>query len=356
MRKITLGRFPATGIAGARKQAAALLARIWSGEPTPPVCKAKSPLFRDFAVRYRERKKHRFKPSTLEGHDIYMRNRLLPAFGCLRLDTIDHVRVSRWFDAASAEKPGAANRSFEILRAMLRTAREWGELGSDVPDACANIAMNPKRPVACHLDKEELARLGQVLDARRAQRPWPVAVLRLLMLTGARVSEVLNLRWDEIGDFSDEGTSARLADSKTGPRTLWLGPEAHQIIASLPRRESDPRVFPKRLTAARLYTFWTGVREKAALPGVRLHDLRHSFASQGVMNGVGLPTVGRLLGHRRRDTTAVYAHFDDATLQNAADQAAGIIAHAMRFRDTALSLNADENLNPEPETPSLVFE
>ena len=147
-----------------------------------------------------------------------------------------------------------------------------------------------------------------------------------------------------------------LADSKTGPRTLWLGPQARQIIASLPKRESDPRVFPKTLTAARLYTFWTGVREKAALPGVRIHDLRHSFASQGVMNGVGLPTVGRLLGHRRRDTTAIYAHFDDGALRNAADQAAGVIAHAMRYRGTAPPLGVDEDLNREPETPSPVFE
>ena len=140
-----------------------------------------------------------------------------------------------------------------------------------------------------------------------------------------------------MGDFSDEGTSARLGDSKTGPRTLWLGCEALRLIASLPRRDSDPQVFSKNLTSARLYAFWTAVREQAGLPGVRIHDLRHSFASQGVMNGVGLPTVGRLLGHRRRSTTAIYAHFDDATLQVAATQAAGLIARAMRYHDVALS-------------------
>ena len=332
MRKFTLGRFPDMGILRARKEAAELLGRIWAGEAISPTRRVKPPLFRDFAVRYRERRKHRFKPSTLETHDIYMKNRLLPAFGRLRLDTIDHARVSRWFDAASATKPGAANRSFEILRAMLKTAREWGELGSEVPDACANITMNPKRPVARHLDKQQLARLGAVLEERQHTRPRTVAVLRLLMLTGARVSEVLNLRWDEIGTLSEEGSSARLGDSKTGPRTLWLGSEAVRLIASLPTREDDPRVFPADLTSSRLYTFWTGVREKAGLPDVRIHDLRHSFASQGVMNGVGLPTVGRLLGHRRRSTTAIYAHFDDATLQDAATQAAVLIARAMQFR------------------------
>ena len=186
--------------------------------------------------------------------------------------------------------------------------------------------------------------------------PETVAALRLLMLTGARVSEVLNLRWDEIGDLSDEGTSARLGDSKTGPRTIWLGSEAARLIASLPRRERDPRVFPKHLTSARLYTFWTGVRDSAKLPGLRIHDLRHSFASQGVMNGVGLPTVGRLLGHRRRATTAIYAHFDDSTLQNAANQAARVIARAMRYRAAAPSSIVQAGPNRNPESQNRVIE
>ena len=83
-----------------------------------------------------------------------MHGRVLPAFGRLKLDTIDHARVSAWFDAASAERPGAANRAFDILRPMLKTARQWGEIGEHVPDACANIAVNPKKPVARYLDKD----------------------------------------------------------------------------------------------------------------------------------------------------------------------------------------------------------
>ena len=162
---------------------------------------------------------------------------MLPAFGRLRLDTIDHVRVSTWFDAASAERPGAANRAFEILRAMLKTARQWGELGEHVPAACANIARNPRKPVVRYLDEDELARLGAVLGRHAGEHPWPVAALRLLTLTGARLSEVLNLRWDEIGALSDDGASARIEDSKTGPRTIWLGPEAAGVIASLPRAD-----------------------------------------------------------------------------------------------------------------------
>ena len=330
MRKFTLGRFPDTGLADARKEAAALLARVWTGEPVPER-KVKAPLFRDFAAIYREQRRSRWKPSSRRTHDIYMRNRLMPAFGRLRLDAIDHARVSAWFDAASADRPGAANRAFEILRAMLTAARQWGELGEHVPDACANIAKNPRRPVARFLGRDELERLGAVLDRHAADRPWPVAAIRLLTLTGARLSEALNLQWEQIGELSRDGTSARLGDSKTGPRTLWLGPEAVAILAALPRKEGAARVFPEDLTTSRLYTFWVGVREEAGLRGVRIHDARHTYASQGVMNGVGLTAVGKLLGHRKRSTTAIYAHLDDAALSDTAAQAATVIARAMGY-------------------------
>ena len=90
-------------------------------------------------------------------------------------------------------------------------------------------------------------------------------------------------------------------------------------------------MFPEGLTSARLYTFWCGVREEAGLPGLRIHDARHAWASQGIMNGVGLTTVGRLLGHRKRATTAIYTHLDDVALRDAAAQAAAVIARAMGF-------------------------
>ena len=297
-----------------------------------PAPKVKAPVFRDINARYRERRKDVWKPSSLETFDIYMRGRLLPAFGRLKLDTIDHAQVSAWFDAASLDRPGATNRAFDILRAMLKTARQWGELGEHVPDACANIAVNPKKPVARYLDRDELARLGAVLDRHAGDRPWHVAALQLLALTGARLSEAVNLRWDEIAALSEDGASARIEDSKTGPRTIWLGPGAAKLVAALPRAEGAERVFPDDLTASRLYEFWRGVREEAGLPGLRIHDCRHTWASQDIMNGVGLPTVGRLLGHTRLATTAIYAHLDDSALQAAAEKAAGRIAKAMRFK------------------------
>ena len=91
-------------------------------------------------------------------------------------------------------------------------------------------------------------------------------------------------------------------------------------------------MFPDDFTLDRLYTFWVGIREEAGLPGLRIHDCRHTWASQGVMNGVGLITVGRLLGHRQRETTAIYAYLDDGALRDAAARAAAVIARAMKYR------------------------
>ena len=195
----------------------------------------------------------------------------------------------------------------------------------------ANIVKNPRKPVARFLGRDEVERLGAVLDRHAADHPWPVATVRLLTLTGARLSEVLNLEWREIGALSQDGASARLEDSKTGPRTLWFGPEAVAVLAALPRRDGEARVFPEDLTSARLYAFWVGLREEAGLRGVRIHDARHTYASQGVMNGVGLTAVGKLLGHRKRATTAIYAHLDDSALRDAAARAATVIARAMGY-------------------------
>ena len=351
MRKITLGRFPEMGIEQARREAATVLVRLWGGETVPAPRKTRAPLFRDFAARYRERRMHRWKPASLKTFDSYMRNRLMPAFGGIRLDAIDHARVSAWFDAASVDKPGAANRAFEVLRAMLAAARQWGELGEHVPDACANIVRNPRRPVARFLDRDELERLGTVLDGHQAEHPWPVAAVRLLTLTGARLSEVLDLKWGEIVELGEGNASARLGDSKTGPRTVWLGPEAAKLLAELPRSDNGGRVFPGDLTSQRLYTFWVGVRDKAGLPGLRIHDCRHTWASQGVMNGVGLTTVGRILGHRNRETTAIYAHLDDTALQDAAAQAASVIARAMDYKAQPPPLPEEETKDAPARSP-----
>lgn len=204
--------------------------------------------------------------SVLETYDIYLRCRLMSYFGKLWLNAINHARVSVGFDATSEDKPAAANRAFDILRAMLASVCEWGDIDEHVPDACANIVKNPRLPVARFLEHTELKHLCAVLDRCQDDNPWPVAAIRLLILTGARLSEIINLKWDEISELTQEGACARLEDSKTGSRTVWLGPEATNIIKDLPKSMGALRVFPDSLTPNRVYAFWSSIWSEAGLP------------------------------------------------------------------------------------------
>ena len=146
-------------------------------------------------------------------------------------------------------------------------------------------------------------------------------VIRLLLLTGCRLGEIVGLRWDEV-ELGCEPPCLRLADSKTGPRTVWLGAEAIAVLEARPRDSAwvfpdrrDPRRHrPKDLCA------WTRIRAEAGIDGCRIHDLRHTYASHALMAGVPLPVVSRLLGHSDIRMTMRYAHVCDSETQAAADR------------------------------------
>ncbi|MDE2811879.1 MAG: tyrosine-type recombinase/integrase, partial [Gemmatimonadota bacterium] len=258
---------------------------------------------------------------------IYLKARILPAFGRMPLDRIGPQDVAAWFDAASRDRPGAANRALEILRAMMFRAEEWGLRERDT-NPCLGIARNPRNNVARFLDTDELARLGRALDANEARWPEAVAAIRLLALTGCRRSEVLDLRWRDIGE-----DALNLADSKTGPRAVPLGEAARALIETLPGpRKPEAPVFPSFTHGKgyyRLRSCWRAICEDAKVGRLRLHDLRHTAASQAVMAGENLPLVGKILGHRRHRTTAGYAHLADAHLVEAAEKVGAIIARTM---------------------------
>ena len=156
--------------------------------------------------------------------------------------------MQRWFDSLNGT-PGAANRALPVLSVMMTTAELW-DLRPQGSNPCRNMRRYRTTPRERFLSPDELKRLGFVLD--HAGDRQAADAVQLLTLTGARLPEVLNLRWDEIGALSEGSGSARLEDSKTGPRTIWLGPEAAGVIASLPRADGAARVFPDDLTTNRL--------------------------------------------------------------------------------------------------------
>ena len=328
-RRIVIANYTEMRLAEARRHARELLARIRAGQnPAEDIQREKqTPTFRAFTMEYLRRCDPHWKPSGRNTVRIYLKARILPAFGKLPLDCIAPEDVAAWFDAASRDRSGAANRAFEILRAMMFRAEEWG-LRERGTNPCIGIAKNPRKKVARFLDTDELGRLGSALDEYQARWPNAVAAIRLLALTGCRRSEVLNLSWRNIAE-----DALNLKDSKTGPRAVPLGKAARDVIDALPSpRDPDAFLFPRFAGIKdphQFITCWHAVREHAHLGKLRLHDLRHTAASQAVMSGENLPLVGKLLGHRRHETTAGYAHLADEHLVKTAEKVGKIIAEAM---------------------------
>jgi integrase len=150
-----------------------------------------------------------------------------------------------------------------------------------------------------------------------------------LLLTGARKNEILSLKWR---DVNLERRLLELADSKTGEKTIYLNAPAVALISELPRVEGNPYVLPGGRAGSNLQTLdkpWSAIRGRAGLDDVRLHDLRHSFASVGVAGGLSLPLIGALLGHRQTMTTARYAHLSADPVRAANETVGAIIAAAM---------------------------
>ena len=330
-RRVVIARHGEMELAEARRRARDMLGRIRAGEnPADDIRREKeTPTLREFADEYLRRCEPHWKPSGRKTVRNYVKSRILPTFGKMPLDRIGPEDVAAWFDAASKDRPGAANRAFEILRSMMFRAEEWG-LRARGANPCLGIRKNPRNNVARFLDVDELARLGRALDAREARWPEAVAANRLLALTGCRRSEVLNLRWRDIG-----ADAINLPDSKTGPRAVPLGKAARAHIDTLPgARDPDAFLFPRYADGRGAYSLvscWRSVCADAGLGRLRLHDLPHTTAGQAVMSGENLPLVGKLLGHRRHRTTAGYAHLADRHLVEAAERIGAIIIEMMRL-------------------------
>ena len=236
IRRLVIARHVEIELTQARRRARDILARIRAGDnPADDIRKEKTaPTMAMLAEEYLRRCDPYWKPSGRKTIRIYHQARILPAFGKMPVDHVGPEDVAAWFDEASRDRPGAANRAFEILRSMMFRAEEYGfrERGTN---PCLGIRKNPRRNIARFLDTDELARLGRALDVREAERPEAVAAIRLLALTGCRRGEVLNLRWRDVGE-----SVIALRDSKTGPRSVPLGEAARAVIAALPGCRRSP--------------------------------------------------------------------------------------------------------------------
>lgn len=241
--------------------------------------------------------------------------------------------------------PVLANRAFAALSKSFALAEVWG-LRPTGSNPCRGITRYREQPKERFLSHLEFERLGTALalaeqgsltlpDEAGSQRRvhvsrWAIGAIKLLLMTGARRGEVLSLRWEWV-DW--QNGRANLPDSKTGRKPLMLPPAALQVLQSL-GPPSDCRGFvirgghgsdPER-PLTNIKDPWGMIREAAGLSDVRLHDLRHSFASVMAAGGASLPMIGALLGHRSTATTARYSHLSTDPLRIAADHVGGLIA------------------------------
>jgi integrase len=258
---------------------------------------------------------------------------VLPALGRLRVSEVTRRHVTDLHHSLRS-KPYAANRTLAVLSKMFNLAEKWGER-PDGSNPCRHVEKYPEQKRERFLSEVELARLGNVLaDADRgaSESLFIVAAIRLLVFTGARRNEIVTLKWEHV-DF--ERACLRLPDSKTGAKTVHLNAPALEILASLPRIAGNAHVIPGERPGAHLVNIekpWRRIRSRAGLDGLRLHDLRHSFASIAAGTGHSLPIIGALLGHTQAATTARYAHLAAHPLKQASERIGRDIATAMKGR------------------------
>ena len=324
--RVSLGPVASTRIDDVRRRCHALMAEPESDKA--PGAAHRAPLFRDFVSGpWKDAHFPRYKPSTRQGVSSALRNQLVPTFGATPLDRITRHQVLRWFDAYSQTAPGGANHALGVLRRILNFAAACAHI--DINSANA-IKANRRTALTRFLSQDELRRLRRALDEHSREGPsanQQVDIIRLLLLTGCRKSEILKLRWSEV-----DGDTLSLADSKTGPRTVPLSAQARRIIERQPRGQSD-FVFPspRNLSRPRVrdLPLWYSVRREANIEDVRLHDLRHNLASHAVMNDVPVPVVSRLLGHSSVRMTLRYAHLADKDIEATAERIGAAMARAM---------------------------
>ncbi|MDF2810506.1 MAG: hypothetical protein K0S56_1537 [Microvirga sp.] len=306
-----------------------------------------------FVERHVEAKR---KAASAEFYERTARLHIKPAVGSKKVNLLQRADVTRMHGAIAAKERGGgkfvANRALAILSAAYGWAGRNGFV-ADGFNPATGVERFEEEGRERYLTADEMARLGAALreaetiglpyevdedgpKAKHAARPegrrtvfspHVTGAVRLLMLTGCRLREVLHLRWSE---YDAERGMLFLPDSKTGRKAVVLSGAAQEVLASLHRvgqyviasNEPDrPRHDLKKP--------WAAISKRAGLEGVRLHDLRHSFASVGAAAGMSLPTIGGLLGHADAATTQRYAHLQVDPVRAAADVIAGRIADAM---------------------------
>ena len=314
-----VGDANAMGVDEARLRATSILDAI--RRESDAAAESDDTLFETVAGRVFERYACVWKAGTLYVNRCYLRRQILPWFAGRQVGDISRQDVERWFASLRA-KPVAADRSMPILSVILKEAEFLG-YRPEGSNPCRGIKRYRRQGRERYLSDEEIGRLAARLPAYEGERRPEVAAIRLLLLTGCRKSEICTLRWS---DYREGHLFLR--DSKTGPRTVWLSSSARHVLDGLDRkgawvfraaRSNRPR------SRGWLRPFWNQVRAEADLSDVRLHDLRHTYASFALRQGESVLAIGRLLGHSKPETTLKYTHLADEMVSAAVETVGAVL-------------------------------
>jgi integrase len=353
-KRITLGAVSVLTPDQARQAAADVLAKVRLGHDVPHdrAARRQVPTLDDLAERFmQEEVRPKRKPRTSDLYDMYLRVHVLPALGLKRAREITIADIAKLHRKIGVKAPVTANRVVALISSVFSWAARLGEVPEDLNPA-RGISRYREQGRERFLSGDELVRLGNALrEAETIGVPWTIdetrvtakhvpkknrrtkvspfatAAIRLLLLTGCRLREILNLRWQE---FDRERGMLFLPDSKTGRKPVILSGAALAVLEGLPR-SGEYVIAGQRGDRARhdLKRPWEAIRQRARLRPIRLHDLRHSFAATGAASNLGLPVIGKLLGHKRAETTSRYAHIATDPLKIAADAIASQLAAKM---------------------------
>ena len=329
-RRMSLGPSTVLTCEQARDRAMALIAAAKGGDD--PAAKRdaerQAVTVKELAKRFDE--EHialRVKATTGKGYRRLLDKTILPTIGNLRITDVTRADIAK-LHHDQRRIPYEANRCLEVVSKMFTLAELWG-LRPDGTNPRKHIKKYPEEKRERFLSQAEMRRVGEVLrdmEGEGIELPSAIAAVRLLMLTGCRLGEIMNLKWEHV-DLA--GRALRLTDSKTGAKVVHLGQAAIDVLAKIAKAPRNPWVIVGTLPGARLsdlQPFWQRVRARAGLKDARIHDLRHTFASTAVAAGQGLPMIGKLLGHTQVQTTARYAHLAADPVRTAAEEVSGQIA------------------------------
>ena len=332
-RRVTIGRHGEITPTIARAEAKRLLGEIAAGRD-PAAERDKKRAGRSSAVVLdqfmAEHVRPKLKASTATEYERTARLYILPRVGRRPIAELTRQDVAKLHHEL-ANTPYQANRTLALLSKFFNWAEKHG-LRPDGSNPCRHVDKYREGRRERFLSQVELGRLGDALreaEQDKSCSPWVVAAVRLLSLTGARLNEILTLRWEYV---SEEHESLFLPDSKTGRKAVHLSPPALALLQAIPRLEGNPYVICGERPGRHLVNIekpWRRVRKAAKLDDVRLHDLRHSFASVAASGGQSLIVIGKMLGHSQPATTARYAHLADDPVKAASDAVGRHIALAM---------------------------